>query len=321
MNVDPYEAPIWLPGGDLQTLWAVVLPRPRVDYQRRRWELADGDFIDLDWQEGPADQPLVVLFHGLEGSSDSHYARHVMAAVRQRGWRGVVPHFRGCSGEPNRLARAYHSGDSAEIGMVLRRLASEAGGPLYALGFSLGGNALLRWLGEEGASCRRVIQAAAAVSAPLDLPLAGATLDRGFSRIYAARFLRTLRRKALDKVDRHALSCDREALDAVTTLRAFDDLYTAPLHGYRDAEDYWRRAASKPVLRHIQVPTLLINARNDPFMPGRGLPGPDAVSAKVRPEFPAAGGHVGFVTGPFPGGYAWLPERVLGFFAAASPPG
>jgi len=315
-----YKAPAWLPGGDLQTIWAVALSRPEVAYRRQRWELPDGDFLDLDWVDGPAGAPLLVLFHGLEGSSDSHYARHFMAAAKARGWRGVVPHFRGCSGEMNRLPRAYHSGDSAEIDMILGRLAREAGGPIHALGFSLGGNVLLRWLGERDEAAGELLAGAAAVSAPLDLPAAGAALDQGFSRLYTARFLRTLKRKALDKLDRYPRLYDRAAVAAIDTIKGFDTLVTAPLHGFRDADDYWARAASKPVLKAIRVPTLLINARNDPFMPGTTLPSPAEVSEAVTLDFPATGGHVGFVTGPFPGGFGWLPGRVLDYLSSQRRP-
>lgn len=316
---DAYVAPVWLPGGNLQTIWASLIGAPLVVYRRERWELPDGDFIDLDWVDGPATAPLVVLFHGLEGSSDSPNARALMAEIRQRGWRGVVPHFRGCSGEPNRLPRAYHSGDAAEIGAILQHVAAGNGNaPLYAAGVSLGGNALLKWLGEQGTSARQHVHAAAAVSAPLDLPVAGATLDQGFSRIYAARFLATLKAKALAKLERFPQLYDREALQAVDTLKAFDTLVTAPLHGYRDADDYWTRAASKPGLRYIEVPTLIINARNDPFMSGDVLPSADAVSLQVTLDFPQTGGHVGFVTGPFPGNSGWLPRRLLDYFSSVA---
>lgn len=313
---EPYQAPSWLPGGHLQTIWGVVAPRPDVDYRRQRWELPDGDFLDLDWIASPPDAPLVVLFHGLEGSSNGHYARALMAAVHARDWRGVVVHFRGCSGEPNRLPRAYHAGDSAEIGYVLGRLRLEhPGRPLYAVGVSLGGNALLKWLGEQGMAAEAIVDRAAAISAPLDLPASGAALDAGFNRIYAARFLKSLKRKALDTLERHPGLYDREAVAAADTLRGFDDLVTAPLHGYRDAQDYWTQAASKPWLRHIRVPTLVLNARNDPFMPGESLPAPGDVSDRITLDFPEEGGHVGFVSGWFPGNLDWLPERVLGFLA------
>ncbi len=316
MSVPPYRAPGWLPGGDLQTIWAAALARPKVAYRRERWELPDGDFIDLDWVDGPADAPLLVLFHGLEGDSDSHYARFVMAALKQRGWRGVVAHFRGCSGELNRLPRAYHSGDSAEIELILRRLHDGNGhAPLHAVGFSLGGNALLKWLGEQGAAAQELVQSAAAVSAPLDLPVAGATLDQGFNRVYTARFLKTLKPKALAKLAHFPALFDRQAVARIDSIRAFDSLVTAPLHGYRDADDYWARAASKPLLKSIQVPTLVINARNDPFMSGTVLPTVAEVSPRVTLEFPQTGGHVGFVSGSFPGGYGWLPARLLEYFS------
>jgi predicted alpha/beta-fold hydrolase len=316
----PYAVPAWLPGGHAQTLYALLLPRPRPAYRRERWELPDGDFLDLDWLDGPADAPLLALFHGLEGGSRGHYASFLMAALQRRGWRGVVPHFRGCSGEPNRLPRAYHSGDSAEIGYVLERLRPVAGqAPLFAAGVSLGGNALLKWLGERGETAAPLIAAAAAVSAPLDLPAAGAALDRGVTRLYTAHFLKSLKRKALAKLERHPGLHDDRALRAVRTIRGFDDLVTARLHGFRDAEDYWHRCASKPWLRRIRVPTLVVNARNDPFMPGAALPGADEVSDKVLLDFPDCGGHVGFVSGPFPGRFEWLPGRVLDFFDAALP--
>jgi predicted alpha/beta-fold hydrolase len=315
-----YGAPIWLPGGHLQTLWAVALSRPRVDYRRQRWELPDGDFIDLDWVDGPRDAPLAVLFHGLEGGSGSHYARHLMASVRRRGWRGVVPHFRGCSGAPNRLPRAYHAGDAREIGDILGRLREGTPAALRVIGVSLGGNALLKWLAEAGEGALTLVSRAVAISAPLDMPAAGTALDRGFNRVYAAHFLRTLKAKSLAKLDVYPGLYERRALKAVHSLRGFDDLVTAPLHGYRDADDYWRQAASKPGLGRIRVPTLLINARNDPFMPWESLPGQSEVSDRVVLEFPAQGGHVGFVSGPFPGDFRWLRQRALDFLAADSGP-
>jgi predicted alpha/beta-fold hydrolase len=312
---EPYQAPFWLPGGNPQTIWGALIGTPEVAYRRERWELPDGDFLDLDWLDGPADAPLVALFHGLEGDSRSAYALHLMAAVRQRGWRGVVPHFRGCSGEPNRLPRAYHSGDSAEIDAILRRLKTLAAtAPLHATGVSLGGNALLKWLGEQGDAARKVLHSAAAVSAPLDLPAAGAALDQGFCRVYTARFLKTLKAKALAKLELFPGLYDRQALVKTVTIKGFDTLVTAPLHGYRDADDYWSRAASKPGLIAIALPTLIINARNDPFMPGDTLPATDQVSPWVTLDFPRTGGHVGFVTAPFPGASNWLPRRLLDFF-------
>ncbi len=326
------RAPAWLPGGHLQTLYAPLFaPRPRVGYRRERWETPDGDFIDLDWvDERPATgiqhsakpetdlAPLVALFHGLEGGSHSHYAIALMAALRDARWRGVVVHFRGCSGEINRLRRAYHSGDSAEIDWILRRLRQLNGtAPLCAAGVSLGGNALLKWLGEQRAAAAEVIAAAAAISAPVDLMATGDALDTGFNLIYTRNFLASMKRKTLAKLERFPDLCDRELLMQARTLREFDNLVTAPLHGYRNTDDYWTRASSKPLLRHISAPTLMINARNDPFLPAHALPRADEVSAAVSLEFPATGGHVGFVGGAFPGRIDWLPQRVLGFFREA----
>lgn len=313
---DPdYVPPRWLIGRHFQTLLPVFLPRPYVAYRRERWELPDGDFLDLDWLDGPVDAPLLVLFHGLEGSSRSHYARALMSALRARGWRGVVVHFRGCSGEPNRLARAYFAGDSAEIGYVIERLRNDNPDmPFYAVGVSLGGNALLKWLGEQGdAACAQVTYAAA-ISAPVDLAAAGAALDQGFTRIYTRHFLRTLKAKGRAMLRRFPGLFDADALHRVRSIHAYDDLITAPLHGYRDADDYWQQCASKPQLRHIGVPTLVLNARNDPFMPGSVLPQTHEVSDAVTLDYPEQGGHVGFITGRFPGHLDWLPKRILTFF-------
>jgi hypothetical protein len=316
-----YRAPAWLPGGNLQTLYPALLARrPAVDYRRERWDTPDGDFIDLDWTAAPAAEaaPLIVLFHGLEGSSRSHYARALMHAVAQRGWLGIVAHFRGCSGEPNRLARAYHSGDSAEIDWVLRRLqAQHPQRARFAAGISLGGNALLKWLGEQGAAAAGTVRAAAAVSAPVDLHAAGDALARGFNMTYTKNFLATMKRSALARLAAHPRLFDAEQMLAARTLREFDDRVTAPLHGFYGVDDYYTRASSKPLLAQISVPTLLLNALNDPFLPAAALPAPEALSAAVTAEFPETGGHVGFVSGAFPGNLSWLPQRLLGYFALA----
>ena len=300
-------------------------------YRRERWDTPDGDFIDLDWMDedqgsgrakrGAEDRgtanskPLVALFHGLEGSSNSHYAAALMTALRANGWRGVVAHFRGCSGEMNRLRRAYHSGDSAEIDWILRRLKlANPAASVFAMGVSLGGNALLKWLGEERDAARTVVAAAAAISAPMDLMAAGDALGHGFNRVYTRNFLTTLRRKTLAKLAVFPDVCDRDGMLAARTLRDFDNGVTAPLHGFRDTDDYWTRASAKPLLGYISVPTLIINARNDPFMPAHALPLAHEVSSAVTLDFPATGGHAGFVAGAFPGRLDWLPLRVMDFF-------
>lgn len=320
VKLGSYVSPWWLPGGNAQTIYARALARNyALQYQRQRWDTPDGDFIDLDWvnRESEAGK-LLVLFHGLEGSSRSHYALSLMTLAQRMGWRGVVPHFRGCSGEINRLPRAYHSGDAAEIDWILRRLKSENSGcDIYAAGISLGGNMLLKWLGEQAGAASTVIKGAVAVSAPVDLHAAAAVLDFGYRRaIYTRRFLNLLRAKVLAKIATHGLDIPIEAVRGCSTFRQIDDLYTAPIHGFKDADDYWRRASSKPGLRNIRVPTLLINARNDPFLPASALPTASEVSNTVTLEFPYSGGHVGFVSGEFPGQLGWLSQRIAEVFAA-----
>jgi len=314
--LNDYRAPAWLPGGHLQTLYAALRPPPRPRLARERWETPDGDFIDVDFAGAPGAARTLVLFHGLEGSSASHYARAIAARAAARGWRCALPHFRGCSGEPNRLPRAYHSGDSDEIDWILRRLRArvrDGDEGLCAVGVSLGGNALLKWLGERGAAAGAIVRRAVALSAPLDLVAAGYTLDRGVNReLYARHFLRTMRRKALDKLARFPGLYDARRVARARTLYEFDELVTAPLHGFRGVRDYWTRASSAPWLQHVRVPTLVLNALNDPFLPPEALL---AATRRAAPdvvlEFPATGGHAGF-----PARDAWLPQRIDAFFSA-----
>ena len=254
----------------------------------------------------------MVLFHGLEGSSASHYARALMHAVTERGWHGVVVHFRGCSGEPNRLARAYHSGDSAEIAWVLETL-NRRNANLCAVGVSLGGNALLKYLGEHGGQALPF--AAAAVSVPYDLAAANHMLSRGIGCLYSRHFLRSLIPGSLAKAQRfpgHPGYARPAAIRAARTLRDFDNAVTAPLHDFRDADDYYARSSSAQYLPGIGIPTLLLHALNDPFLPASALPAPNRLPACVQLEASARGGHVGFVSGGPPGHLDWLPQRLLG---------
>lgn len=287
-------------------------------YRRERWDTPDGDFVDLDWID-PADGhalqvPTVILFHGLEGSSTSPYARELMWAVHERGWRGVVLNYRGCSGEPNRLPRFYHSADSAEIDWVLRRLAGAHVAPVLAVGVSLGGNLLLKWLGEQGAAATGVLCAAAAVCPPHDLHGVALNLDRGVNRIYTRNFLNTLLPRALAKGQRFPGLIDVARLANVRNLLDYDNAVTAPVHGFRDALDYYAQATAKPLLNAVCVPTLLLNAVNDPFVPKALLPEAHEVSASVHLDIQRFGGHVGFVGGRPPGHLRWLPGRLLHWF-------
>ena len=317
--MNQYRAPYLLPGGNIQTLWPLAIKGVMPTYRRERWITPDDDFIDLDWVDAPAIKvpvPTVVLFHGLEGNSGSHYARALMRAIVARGWRGVVVNFRGCSGEPNQLVRSYYSGDSNEVNWILRRLKSQQDTPLFAAGVSLGGNALLKWLGEQEGGATGVIDAAAAVSAPLDLAAASQTLAKGFNRIYTKNFLKTLVPRALAKHQRFPGIIDAARLQTARTLADFDDAVIAPVHGFRDAKDYYNQCSSRRLLSFVRVPTLVLNAENDPFLPASVLPAASEVSSAVQLEFPSHGGHVGFVSAAPPGNIAWLPQRLLAHFAA-----
>lgn len=310
-----YQAPPWLPGGHAQTLWPLLIkPRP-LKLRRERWATPDDDFIDVDFLDGPPNAPLLVLFHGLEGSARSHYALSTAHACKKVGWRLALPHFRGCSGELNQRPRAYHSGDSAEIDWILRRLlAANNQHPLHAAGVSLGGNALLKWAGERGASAALCVTGVAAMCAPLDLAACGHHLAHGFNQVYTRHFLRTLKNISATRLQQFPGLFDEAKMRRAINLYQFDDAVTAPIHGFAGADDYWQRASAKPWLKSIAIPALVVNPKNDPFLPARYLPKPAEVSPSVRLEQPASGGHVGFVSGPFPGNLDWLPQRLLHFF-------
>lgn len=316
-----YFAPHWLPGGHLQTIFpALCMRKPEVSYRRERWTTPDNDFIDLDLIDGAPGLPFVILFHGLEGSSQSHYARALMAELKKRGWSGAVAHFRGCSGEINLAPRFYHSGDAPEIDWIMRKMQQiqkqkNPHGKFFACGVSLGGNALLRWLGEsQQQAC--IIDAACAISAPLDLAAGGASLASGFNLLYTRQFLRTLKPKCLEKLKQYPGLFDRDAMLQANNLYEFDNAVTAPLHGYRDTNDYWHRASAKHILQDIRVATLVLNAQNDPFLPRQHLP--RSASTQVRLDYPEQGGHVGFSNAAIHAGLEWLPNKILHFLEGNS---
>ena len=322
-----YDAPWWLPGGNLQTIYAALRSQRYLaeapSFRRERWTAPDDDFVDVDFARpatagaAAGQEPLLVLFHGLEGSSASHYAEAFADVARERGWACAVPHFRGCSGELNRAPRAYHSGDFEEIDWILRRFRAGHAGPLFAVGISLGGNALLRWAAEMETSAGRVVNAVASVCSPLDLMASGHAIGRGFNRqVYTRMFLSSMVPKALQKLEQHPGLFSADALLAARDLYAFDNVVTAPLHGFKNTDDYWTRASAKPHLRRIVVPALALNALNDPFIPAGSLPQAGDVSAAVTLWQPREGGHVGFPSAPFPGHVRAMPEAVCGFFSA-----
>jgi uncharacterized protein len=323
MNLN-YRAPAWLGGkgalgGHLQTLWPAVLARrhigPAPRWRRERWATPDGDFIDTDFLETDTPRspqaPCLVLFHGLEGSVRSHYAQAFAHQARTLGWHMALPHFRGCSGELNLAPRAYHSGDFEEVGWILGEMRRRHAGPLCAAGVSLGGNALLCWAEEAGESARGTLRALAALSAPVDLAAAGHAIGLGLNRqIYTRVFLRTMKPKALAKLAQFPGLFNRARLLAAEDLYSFDDAFTAPLHGFRDVNDYWSRASSKPRLADIRVPTLVVNARNDPFVPASSLPRMREVGGSVTLAQPGTGGHAGFPGGHFPGHVLSAPRGI-----------
>jgi uncharacterized protein len=305
----PFRAAAWLPSPHGQTIAGRLLRRARPPaFRRERLELPDGDFVDLDHPDGPADPeaPVVLLMHGLEGSARRGYAINVYRELARRGVRSVGLNFRSCSGEPNRLARAYHSGDTADIRHVLQVLAQRhPRSPRGAVGFSLGGNALLKLLGEEGAAARDLVQASVAISVPYDLGAGADFLERTrMGRFYAGRFVRSLVAKTRAKGDLLGDACDRERLGGARTFREFDDAVTAPLNGFRDAADYYRRCSSSHFIPHIRIPTLLLHAADDPFLPPEWFPADAAASNPcVETVLTPAGGHVGFIEGP-----PWAPR-------------
>ncbi len=289
--------PWWMANAHVQTILpALAKPRKRLVAETVRWTTPDGDFIDTVQLDVATPAPVLVLFHGLEGTKDSHYALSFATEAQRRGWAFVLPHFRGCGGDLNIAPRAYHSGDHAEIDWILRRIKSEAGNqPVMAVGVSLGGNALMRWAGEHGSSATGVVSAAVAISAPLDLTASGHAMGQGFNRhVYTRMFLSTMVPKAMAKWEQYPGLFDRNRLLKAKTLYDFDDAFTAPVHGFRDAKDYWLRASAKPKLKDVATRSLILNARNDPFVPSASLPTVAEVSPAVTLWQPPYGGHVGF---------------------------
>ena len=308
-----FEPAWWLPGGNLQTLWPYFFRRrPQTDLTRERLELPDGDFVDLCLTAN-TDGPIVVVFHGLEGCIDSHYAGPVMSVIEQQGWRGVFMHFRGCSGEHNRLARSYHSGETGDIGFLIDHLRKRFPGvPLATVGYSLGGNALLKYLGE--ADRKGHVHAAVAISVPYLLVEGARKLNSGFSRLYRRRLIGLLQRKIAGKFNSRECPIDISDVLQLNDFFKFDDKITAPLHGFAGVDDYYSRSSSRQYLKSINVPTLLIHARDDPFMTEDVIPAEDELSACVELELAESGGHIGFVSGEVPGyPVYWLEQRIIEF--------
>ena len=317
-----FRPPWWCRNPHVQTVWGPLVRRGRLPLRRERMVTRDGDFVDCDWADGPAGAPLLLVLHGLEGSARSHYVAGLLRLARARGWRGVALNFRSCSGEPNRLPRFYHSGDTEDLDAVVERLAArEPAVRIGAVGVSLGGNVLLKWLGERGAAVPRQVVAAVGVSVPFDLVSCARVLDRGFRRLlYTTNFMRSLRGKVVRKATTYPGFVDLPRVRRARTFAEYDRLVTAPLHGFAGELDYWTRSSSGPYLKRLRIPTLLLNARDDPFVPADSLPDPAGLPPGVVAEFVPQGGHAGFLDGPPWRAGSWAERRAVAFLAAWLPP-
>ncbi|MGS0689541.1 hydrolase [Shewanella sp. 30m-9] len=317
-----FSPPWWAKNPHVQTILPALTKVDRPQLDRERLELSDGDFIDLDWQGTPENhRAILVIIHGLEGSAESHYARRILTASKAIGLCAVVHHHRSCSGELNRLARGYHSGDTQDLQTTLQHLkAHHPNSPLLAVGYSLGGNVLVKYQGEQ--QQQSLIDKAVAISAPLQLGSCANRLEKGFSKVYQSYLIKQLQQKMRGKLSRPELAAvmpiNHKDIEQLNTFYAFDDKITAPLHGFNDVEDYYTRASGLPYLSLIAKPTLVIHAKDDPFMTDAVIPSNNQLSNQVQYELHDNGGHVGFINGGSP----WRPkyyleQRVLNFLTSA----
>lgn len=326
MQTNDFNPAWWCRGPHLQTVWRRLYGEiPTVTLRRERWETPDDDFLDLDFfdpgpEKGAAEPiPTVLCLHGLEGSSRAKYILGMLREAHRLGWRGVALNFRSCSGEMNRQRRFYHSGETTDLDWVVRQLIVRLpGSPLFVIGFSLGGNVLLKWLGEQGTKAPDAVRAGAAISVPFDLAEAARNIDRGFSRIYGKVFLRTLKEKAMIKERQYPGLVDPARVRRIASFAEFDDQVTAPIHGFRDGLDYWTSTSSKKFLDAIRRPVLLINAQDDPFLPRECLPLRIIEQSKwLTADFPSSGGHTGFVVGSWPWrAQYWTEVRTFSFLSS-----
>lgn len=322
-----YRPAWWVPGAHAQTLWGKFFrPRHAVPTRAERWDTPDGDFVELhrlDVPHGaPPQTPRLLFLHGLEGTIRSHYVAGFFAEAQRRGWAADLLIFRGCGSEPNRGPRFYHSGETGDLGFVLDRIQREhPHAPILLAGVSLGGNVLLKFLGESGSGIPERIRAAATISVPYDLERGARYIANGFARVYDRHFMRTLRRKALEKLEQYPGLFDRVALERAQTIYAFDDAVTAPVHGFADAHDYYSRSSALGWIDRVSVPTLLLSAVDDPFLPREVLDDVRRVAngnRNLQLEFVDHGGHVGFIGGRWPWQPVYYAEwRACEFLSAA----
>ncbi len=310
-----FEPAWWCSNRHLQTLFPRLLDQsPPLSLANEEFELPDGDFVDLAWTDKTETGPLVILFHGLEGSIESPYAQGILKTVKGCGWQGVLMHFRGCSGRHNRLDRSYHSGDTGDINAFITELKTRyPNRKIAAVGISLGGNALIKYLGEQGNDCP--LTAAMAISIPFELGICAKELETGFSRIYQGYLINSLTKKMRDKFKNKPAPIDLNKLNEWTTFYSFDHNVTAPIHGFKSVDDYYTKSSCKQFIKHITIPTLILHSKDDPLMNQTALPNEDDLSESVTLELTEQGGHVGFVYGctPFNAKY-WSEKRLVEFF-------
>ncbi len=309
----PFSPRWWSRNSHFQTLYGALLsPRMTVDWKSERWDTPDQDYLDVFRLSASDDAPVLILLHGLEGNANSRYIRQTAALAHHQGWAVVAPHFRGCGPHFNQAARLYHAGDSTELQWILERLRQEFPTvPRYAAGFSLGGNLLIKWLGEQGENAQHWVTRCAAIATPFDLVLVGDHLARGFNRLYTRNFLTTLKAKARAKAQQYPGLFDLSRTLSATTLRQFDDHCMAPLHGFLNAQDYWTKSSCRPWLNRLHCPTLLLQSTDDPFIPPNALPLPAELSPDITWDLQRHGGHVGFVADSHD--TLWMARRILTF--------
>lgn len=317
MNGSEYRPPLLYRSAHLQTIYPTLFRKPvLITSRRERVQTPDADFLDLDWSPTSGSQRLAVLTHGLEGHSRGHYCQGMAAALQRAGWDVLAWNFRGCSGEPNQQLESYHSGATGELQLVLDHVFAKHDYKSVALiGFSLGGNLMLKYLGEQGHAIDPRIQAAVAISVPCDLAGSAKQLEAWQNRIYMRRFMRTLSAKVREKAARFPARITTDGLEQMRTFAQFDDAYTAPIHGFKNAEDYWARCSCLQVLKDIPIPTLLINAVDDPFLTPECYPHEAAAENEFfHLETPRHGGHLGFVAFNKTEEY-WSERRAVDFLA------
>jgi uncharacterized protein len=316
MNGNQFKPAWWLRSSHLQTIWPALCRSEvkKLPLERERIELPDGDFVDLDWIDNKhKDAPVILILHGLEGSIESHYAKTMLLTIAQHGWRGVFMNFRGCSGEPNRFPNDYHSGETGDVSYVVQYLLDrEPNTNIAAIGYSLGGNVLLKWLGETGQ--QNPLKAAIAISVPFELNKAADFICQGFSRFYQWYFIKCLRDRLSVKYKVCPTSVDPNLIYKVKNMYDFDDQITAPLNGFASVNEYYTTSSSRRYLHGIGIPTLILHSKDDPFMPQDVIPESHELSPSIKLEVTDYGGHVGFVGGKYPWRpQYWLEERIPEF--------